>query len=181
MVYRTSLSCIVLLLALGSSLAYVPLPLLHSNKAAKRATCQTRMSTSTLHRPKVMNRSCSFIAFSIDFSLVRSYHFQLHPFDAAERARRKMQHKVDLILLSENKIMEVQEEALTSLTTLDVFSSIIILSLVYSMLPVGTQFFFRFVISGFLMLLFQNWDKVTELLDQNPVWSYIWLNILVRP
>ncbi len=92
-----------------------------------------------------------------------------------------MQHKVDLILLSENKIMEVQEEALTSLTTLDVFSSIIILSLVYSMLPVGTQFFFRFVISGFLMLLFQNWDKVTELLDQNPVWSYIWLNILVRP
>mmetsp|Transcript_30763 Transcript_30763/g.64407 ORF Transcript_30763/g.64407 Transcript_30763/m.64407 type:complete len:138 (-) Transcript_30763:536-949(-) len=137
MVFRTSLACIVLLLALGSSLAYVPLPLLQSNKAAKRTSCQTRMSTSTLHRPKS------------------------HPFDAAERARRKMQHKVDIILFSENKLMKAEEEALTTLTTLDVFSSIIILSLLYSMLP--------------------NWDRVSQFLDQNPAWSYIWLNILVRP
>jgi len=48
-----------------------------------------------------------------------------------------MQHKVDIILFSENKLMKAEEEALTTLTTLDVFSSIIILSLLYSMLPVG--------------------------------------------
>ncbi len=63
--------------------------------------------------------------------------FQSHPFDAAERARRKIQHKVDFILLSENKLMKAEEGALTTLTTLDVFSSVIILSLVYSLLPVG--------------------------------------------
>jgi len=72
-----------------------------------------------------------------------------------------MQHKVDIILFSENKLMKAEEEALTTLTTLDVFSSIIILSLLYSMLP--------------------NWDRVSQFLDQNPAWSYIWLNILVRP
>ena len=33
--------------------------------------------------------------------------------------------------------MKAEEGALTTLTTLDVFSSVIILSLVYSLLPVG--------------------------------------------
>jgi hypothetical protein len=47
---------------------------------------------------------------------------------------------VDLILLSENKLMEVEEEALETLSTLDIVSIIIVLSIIFSTLPVGESF-----------------------------------------
>jgi hypothetical protein len=138
MIFRTLLPSIVLLLAIGSSLAYVPLPLLQSKSAVNRvASYQTRMSSTTIHRPKVFDSSRPRNNILLERELLTQPNgFQLHPFDAAERARKKVQHKVDLILLSENKFMQAEEGALTSLTTLDIFSSIIILSLVFSMLPV---------------------------------------------
>jgi hypothetical protein len=57
--------------------------------------------------------------------------------EAEDRAKKEEENKVDLMLLSENKFMEVEEEALTSLSTLDIVSIIIVLSLVFSTVPVG--------------------------------------------
>ena len=47
-----------------------------------------------------------------------------------------------MILLSENKLMEVEEEALTSLSTLDIVSIIIVSSIVISAIPVLFPEFF---------------------------------------
>jgi hypothetical protein len=47
---------VLLLLALGGSLAYVPLPLFHPSKAVNRASCQ--ISTRMLHRLKVLALIC---------------------------------------------------------------------------------------------------------------------------
>ena len=92
-----------------------------------------------------------------------------------------LEEKVDFILLSENSLMSAENEALSTFSTLDVLSSIIILSFVFSMLPVK---FFFVIFANFEHttnhLLVQNWDKVVAALDQNPVWSYVWLNILVH-
>ena len=47
------------------------------------------------------------------------------------------EQKVDMILLSENKLMEVEEEALTSMSIVDIVSIIIVSSILISAVPVG--------------------------------------------
>jgi hypothetical protein len=63
--------------------------------------------------------------------------------------KKEEEKRVDLVLLSENKLMEVEEEALTSLSTLDIVSIIIVLSLVFSTVPVGLCQFTYFTPSFF--------------------------------
>ena len=78
-----------------------------------------------------------------------------------------------MILLSENKLMEVEEEALTSLSTLDIVSIIIVSSIVISTIPVLFPEFFllrsRFgetsVWFPLINVAFQNWGRISAILD----------------
>lgn len=79
---------------------------------------------------------------------------QLKSSDADERAKKEEEHKVDMILLSENKLMEVEEEALTSLSTLDIVSTIIVLSIVISAVPVNILELHFFQLSILMSLSF---------------------------
>jgi hypothetical protein len=62
-----------------------------------------------------------------------------HFHDKADKLKKKahiLDDKVNLILLSENSLMSAEKDALSTLSTLDLFSSVVILAFIFSMLPV---------------------------------------------
>ena len=52
------------------------------------------------------------------------------------RKIHELEDKVNLLIVSENSIVTAEEEVLSTLSTLDIVSSIIIVSIIFSLLPV---------------------------------------------
>ena len=59
------------------------------------------------------------------------------------RKIHELEDRVNLLILSENSIVTAEEEVLSTLSILDIVSSIIVVSVIFSLLPVMSVMIFR--------------------------------------